>query len=93
MASTSEQVLNFALGEVLREKHPLWKNAISAEQTKVLKNSPGKQPDIIMSLEGSSPVVIETEFMPGLLPLFKKGKLSKARTLLKEMKNAQDSDS
>ena len=63
-ASTIEQALNFALAGVLREKHPLWKNAISAERTKVLKGSPGKQPDIIMSLGGSSPVVIETEFMP-----------------------------
>ena len=63
-ASTIEQALNFALADVLREKHPLWKNAISAEQTKVLKGSPGKQPDIIMSLEGNSPVVIETEVMP-----------------------------
>ena len=63
-ASTVEQALNFVLADILREKHPLWKNAINAEQTKVLKNSPGKQPDIIMSLEGNSPVVIETEFMP-----------------------------
>ena len=63
-ASTIEQALNFALAEVLREKHPLWKNAISAERTKVLKDSPRKQPDIIMSLEGNSPVVIETEVMP-----------------------------
>lgn len=63
-ASTIEQALNFALADVLREKHPLWKTAISAERTKVLKGSPGKQPDIIMSLEGNSPVVIETEVMP-----------------------------
>lgn len=63
-ASTIEQALNFALADVLREKHPLWGNAISAERTKVLKGSPRKQPDIIMSLEGNSPVVIETEVMP-----------------------------
>ena len=63
-ASTIEQALNFALAGVLRGKHPLWKNAINAERTKVLKGSPRKQPDIIMSLAGSSPVVIETEFMP-----------------------------
>lgn len=63
-ASTVEQALNFALADVLRAKHPLWKNAINAEQTKVLKDSPGKQPDIIMSLEGNSPIVIETEVIP-----------------------------
>ena len=64
MASTTEQALNFVLAEVLRGKNPLWKKAINAEQTKVLKSLPGKQPDIVMSLEGNSPVIIETEFAP-----------------------------
>ncbi|MCY3986853.1 MAG: hypothetical protein OXF23_07445 [Candidatus Dadabacteria bacterium] len=64
MASTTEQGFNFALADTLRKKHPLWKKAIQAEQTQVLRDSPGKQPDIVMSLAGVSPVVIETEFMP-----------------------------
>ena len=63
-ASTIEQVFNFAFGAVLREKHPLWKEAIGVEQTHVLQDSPGKQPDLILSLQGTSPVTIETEFMP-----------------------------
>ncbi len=65
-ASTTEQVFNFAFGDVLREKHPLWKEAIGVEQTHVLQGLPGKQPDVILSLPGSSPVAIETEFMPAV---------------------------
>ena len=63
-ASTTEQFFNSVLGDVLREKHPLWKEAIGVEQTHVLQGSPGKQPDLILSPPGTSPVVIETEFMP-----------------------------
>ena len=65
-ASTTEQVFNFAFGDVLREKHPLWKESIGVEQTHVLQGSAGKQPDLILSLPGSSPVAIETEFMPAV---------------------------
>ena len=65
-ASTTEQVFNFAFGTVLREKHPLWKEAIGVEQTHVLQGSAGKQPDLILSPPGTSPVAIETEFMPAV---------------------------
>ena len=64
MASTTEQAFNFALGEVLRKKHPLWKNTIDVERTHVLRGSAGKQPDLILLPAGISPVAIETEFMP-----------------------------
>ena len=65
-ASTTEQVFNFAFGTVLREKHPLWKEAIGVEQTHVLQGSAGKQPDLILSPPGTSLVAIETEFMPAV---------------------------
>ena len=64
LASTTEQVFNFAFGAVLREKHPLWIEAIGVEQTHVLQGAAGKQPDLILSPPGTSPVVVETEFMP-----------------------------
>ena len=63
-ASTIEQVFNFAFGDVLREKHPLWRDAIGVEQTHVLQGSPRRQPDLILSLEGTSLVAVETEFTP-----------------------------
>ncbi len=64
MASTSEGFFNSSLGDVLRGKHPLWKDAIGVEQTGVLKGAPGKQPDLLLSPPGSSPVALETEFPP-----------------------------
>lgn len=63
-ASTTEQVFNSVLGDVLRGKHPLWVDAIGVEQTHVLQGSPGRQPDLILSPPGTSPVVVETEFTP-----------------------------
>ena len=63
-ASTTEQFFNSVFGQVLREKHPLWKESIGVEQTHVLQGSAGKQPDLILSLPDTSPVAIETEFMP-----------------------------
>lgn len=64
MASTSEGFFNSSLGEVLRGKHPLWRDAIGVEQTGVLRSAPGKQPDLLLSPPGSSPVALETEFLP-----------------------------
>ena len=64
MASTTEQAFNFAFGDVLREKHPLWKDALGVEQTHVLQGAAGKQPDLILSPPGTSPVAVETEFTP-----------------------------
>ena len=55
---------NSVLGDVLRGKHPLWLDAIGVEQTHVLQGSAGKQPDLILSPPGTSPVVVETEFIP-----------------------------
>lgn len=63
-ASTTEKTVNFLLGEVLREKHPLWRKAFGVEQTRVIQGAPGKQIDILVASPGSSPVVIETEFLP-----------------------------
>ena len=64
IARTIEQVFNFALSSVLRKKHPLWGGNLNAEQTQVIQGMAGKSPDILLSMSGWSPVVIETEFMP-----------------------------
>ena len=63
-AQTTEKAFNFALSTVLRKKHPLWGDNISAEQTQVIQGMAGRTPDLLLSLSGWSPVVIETEFMP-----------------------------
>ena len=65
-ASTTEPTFNVILGEALREKHPLWTQHLGAEQTRVMEGAPGKQPDIVIAVPNSSPVIIETEFLPAV---------------------------
>ncbi len=64
MPRTNEKAFNYALAEVLRNKHPLWKESLSAERSRVIQGVRSKSPDIILSLPGCSPVVVEIEFMP-----------------------------
>ena len=63
MAHTSEVAFNFSLSDILRMKHPRWRDRTSAEQTNVLRE-PGLQPDVVIRPPGGVPVVLETEFEP-----------------------------
>ena len=63
MPQTSEIAFNFELSNVLRTKHPRWRDRTSAEQTNVLRET-GLQPDVVIRPPGGVPVVIETEFEP-----------------------------
>ncbi len=65
-ASTTEPAFNVILGEALRNKHPLWTQYLGAEQTRVMERAPGKQPDIVIAVPNSTPVVIETEYFPAV---------------------------
>ena len=65
-ASTTEPAFNVILGEALREKHPLWTQYLGTEQTRVMEGAPGKQPDIVIAVPNSLPVIIETEFFPAI---------------------------
>lgn len=64
MPRTVETAFNSTLANVLRGKHPRWTTAVSAEQTGVLRDSAGAQPDIIVRHPGGMAVVIETEYEP-----------------------------
>ncbi len=66
MAKTQESVLNSALAQCLRTKHPRWREngMISAEQTGVLAESAGLRPDIIVHHPNGLPVAVETELAP-----------------------------
>ena len=64
MPRTVETAFNSALANVLRGKHPRWRTAVSAEQTGVLRDSAGAQPDIIVRHPGGMAVIIETEYEP-----------------------------
>lgn len=61
---TNERAFNFALSSVLRRKNPRWANDLNAEQTQVIRGKLSHAPDIVLSLRGCPPVVIETEFSP-----------------------------
>lgn len=48
MSNTSEIVFNGPLAEVLRAKHPLWKNCPGGEQTGVFHDHPRLRLDILI---------------------------------------------
>ena len=67
MAHNTEPTINNLLGEILRSKHPRWReNRLGSEQTQVLQNSRLK-PDLLIEHPIGSPVIVETEFQPGAL--------------------------
>ena len=65
MPHTSEVAFNSHFGEILRQKHPLWRSHISVEQTGVFATAPRLQPDVLIQAPNAQPVVLETEYLPG----------------------------
>ena len=65
MSNTSEIVFNGHLAEILRTKHPLWRNCLGVEQTGVFRDHPRLRPDILVLPPNAQPVVVETEYVPG----------------------------
>ncbi len=63
MPRTSEIAFNLELSNVLRTKHPRWRDRTSAEQRGILRET-ALQPDIVIRPPGGIPVVLETEFEP-----------------------------
>ncbi len=61
--ATSEREINIALAEALDGLRSNWK--VSGEQLGQVQGS-HRQPDIIVSADGSAPVIIETEVMPAV---------------------------
>ena len=64
MPQNTETTVNAALAEALRYKHPLWRDAIGAEQSGVFKENRALRPDIVVFAQNAQPVVVETEFAP-----------------------------
>ena len=64
MARNTETTINNYLAELLRGKHPVWKDNLHAEQTSVFEDKSGLQPDIIVNAPNAQPIVLETEFLP-----------------------------
>ena len=57
-------MFNAALAEVLRGKHPRWRDRVGAEQTGVLLEASARRPDIVIRHPGGMTVILETEFEP-----------------------------
>ncbi len=64
MPRTSEFVFNSYFAELLRSKHPLWRNAVHVEQTGLFSDNPRLQPDIVVVAPKMQPVAIEIEYIP-----------------------------
>ncbi len=61
MAHT-EPTLNTTLADALRPMLP--RSNVAAEETDVVSGQPRRRPDILVTMNGRSPVAIEAEFMP-----------------------------
>ena len=64
VARTSEVALNSQIAEVLRNKHPVWRNYLHVEQTGLFPDNPSLRPDILINAPLCQPVVLETEYAP-----------------------------
>ena len=62
MARNVEPLVNAVLAEALDRRHPRW--AVSAEQSDIFGNR-ALRPDILVKQDGCSPIILETEFVPG----------------------------
>ena len=63
MPAINEIAFNVRLLDVLKIKHPRWRDHISVEQQGVVRET-ARRPDLILRQPGDIPVIIETEFMP-----------------------------
>ena len=63
MPKTNEIAFNVQLLNVLRNKHPRWRDRTGVEQQDVFRES-ALRPDIVIRPPGGIPVVLETEFEP-----------------------------
>ena len=62
MPRHTEPSANNDLADLLRPMLPSWE--VRSENTQVISGSPGLQPDILITAQGRSPVVVEAEYMP-----------------------------
>jgi hypothetical protein len=64
---TTEPSINNAIAAVLREQRKAWARpaVLRSENTRVFREA-GRQPDILITEAGTSPVVVETEVLPAI---------------------------
>ena len=64
MPRTGEPAFNGYFAEVLRGKHPQWRDHLGVERTGVFPDAPGLRPDILVQVPDAQPVAVETEYAP-----------------------------
>ena len=64
MPRTGEPAFNGYFAEVLRGKHPQWRDHLGVEQTGVFPDAPRLRPDILVQVPDAQPVAVETEYAP-----------------------------
>ena len=64
MPRTGEPAFNGYFAEVLRGKHPQWRDHLGVEQTGVFPDAPRLRPDILVRVPDAQPVAVETEYAP-----------------------------
>ena len=64
MPRTSEVAFNSLFAEVLRGKHPLWRDHLRVEQSGVFSDAPRLRPDLLVQGSDTQPVAVETEYDP-----------------------------
>ena len=62
MPRQTEPNANNALGSLLEDMLP--RGEVRSENTQAISGQPGLRPDIIITVPGRSPVVVEAEYMP-----------------------------
>ena len=62
MPRQTEPNANNALGSLLQDMLP--RGQVRSENTQAISGRPGLRPDIIITVPGRSPVVVEAEYMP-----------------------------
>ena len=61
----TEEVFNVALGRALKAALPEWRDAVLIEQTRTLREAPGRHPDILVAHHTIPPVAVEVSFQTG----------------------------
>ena len=64
MPRTSEPTFNGYFAEILRGKHPQWKDHLGVERTGAFPDVPRLRPDILVQAPDAQPVAVETEYAP-----------------------------
>ena len=64
IARTGDDPFNSQFASALRNKHPLWRDALTVEKPGVFPDAPRLRPDVLIRAPNSQPVVVETEYDP-----------------------------